>query len=85
MKNKKPRAYIPIYAFAVAWIVCAFFIPMYTLAGLAGSAAVSAAAATLLARLVILPQRADCQTRNARDTQGYDPSTHIKTPSCLAR
>ena len=85
MKNKKPRAYIPIYAFAAAWIVCAFFIPMYTLAGLAGSAAVSAAAATLLARLVILPQRADRQTRNARDTQGYDPSTHIKTPSCLAR
>ncbi len=47
MKNKKPRAYIPIYAFAVAWIVCAFFIPMYTLAGLAGSAAVSAAAAVV--------------------------------------
>lgn len=47
MKNKKPRAYIPIYAFAAAWIVCAFFIPMYTLAGLAGSAAVSAAAAVV--------------------------------------
>lgn len=47
MKNKKPRAYIPIYAFAVSWIVCAFFIPMYTLAGLAGSAAVSAAAAVV--------------------------------------
>ena len=47
MKNQKPRAYIPIYAFAVAWIVCAFFIPMYTLAGLAGSAAVSAAAAVV--------------------------------------
>lgn len=47
MKNKKPRAYIPIYAFAVVWIVCAFFIPMYTLAGLAGSAAVSAAAAVV--------------------------------------
>ncbi len=47
MKNKKPRAYFPIYAFAVAWIVCAFFIPMYTLAGLAGSAAVSAAAAVV--------------------------------------
>ncbi len=47
MKNQKPRAYIPIYAFAAAWIVCAFFIPMYTLAGLAGSAAVSAAAAVV--------------------------------------
>ena len=47
MKNKRPRAYIPIYAFAVAWIVCAFFIPMYTLAGLAGSTAVSAAAAVV--------------------------------------
>ena len=47
MKNQKPRAYIPIYAFAVAWIVCSFFIPMYTLAGLAGSAAVSAAAAVV--------------------------------------
>ncbi|MFR5888974.1 MAG: 5-bromo-4-chloroindolyl phosphate hydrolysis family protein [Oscillospiraceae bacterium] len=47
MKNQKPRAYIPIYAFAVSWIVCAFFIPMYTLAGLAGSAAVSAAAAVV--------------------------------------
>jgi len=47
LKNKKPRAYIPIYAFAAAWIVCAFFIPMYTLAGLAGSAAVSAAAAVV--------------------------------------
>lgn len=47
MKNKRPRAYIPIYAFAAAWIVCAFFIPMYTLAGLAGSAAVSAAAAVV--------------------------------------
>ena len=47
MKNQKPRAYIPIYAFAVSWIVCAFFIPMYTLAGLAGSTAVSAAAAVV--------------------------------------
>ena len=47
MKKKKPGAFIPIYAFAAAWIVCAFFIPMYTLAGLVGSAAVSAAAAVL--------------------------------------
>lgn len=45
MKNNKPRAYIPIYAFAVAFVVCAFFMPMYTLTGLAGSAAISVAAA----------------------------------------
>lgn len=45
MKNNKPRAYIPIYAFAVTFVVCAFFMPMYTLTGLAGSAAISVAAA----------------------------------------
>ena len=47
MKKKKPAAFIPIYAFALAWIVCAFFIPMYTLAGLVGSAAVSVAVAVV--------------------------------------
>ncbi len=47
MKNNRPKAYIPIYAFAAAWLVCAFFIPMYTLGGLVGSAAVSVAAAVV--------------------------------------
>ena len=49
MKQKKPKAFIPIYAFALGWIVCAFFIPMYTLGGLVGSAAVSAMAASIWA------------------------------------
>ena len=47
MKQKKPKAFIPIYAFALGWIVCAFFIPMYTLGGLVGSAAISAAVAVV--------------------------------------
>lgn len=47
MKKRKSAAFIPIYAFALGWIVCAFFIPMYTLGGLVGSAAVSAAVAVV--------------------------------------
>lgn len=45
LKNNKPKAFVPIYAFTLAFAVCAFFMPMYTLAGLAGSAAISVAAA----------------------------------------
>lgn len=45
MKNKKPGVYIPIYAFAIAWIVCALLMPLYTLTGLISGAAVSVAVA----------------------------------------
>ena len=47
MKKRKPRAFIPIYAFALCWIACGFFIPMYTLGGLVGSVAISAAVAVV--------------------------------------
>ena len=47
MKKRKPRAFIPRYAFALGWIACAFFIPMYTLGGLVGSVAISAAVAVV--------------------------------------
>ncbi len=45
MKNKKPGVYIPIYAFALAWIACALVMPLYTLTGLIAGAAVSVAVA----------------------------------------
>ena len=45
MKNKKPGVYIPIYAFALAWIACALVMPLYTLTGLIAGASVSVAVA----------------------------------------
>lgn len=45
MKNNKPKAFVPIYGFTLAFAACAFFLPMYTLTGLAASVAISIAAA----------------------------------------
>ena len=83
MKQKKPKAFIPIYAFALGWIVCAFFIPMYTLGGLVGSAAISAAVAVVAwytAKMILArslrsrsPSRSRSRRRNPRSVLRFRP------------